>query len=104
MIKLSEDEIIERLNKILEQWQKIVNINDDIERDIEMNVYIEEMPFYEIKGLLNLYQKEKEKNKELEDKIKAKIEYYKNYENLEIYEHYNYGEIVQVLQELLEEE
>ncbi len=35
------------------------------------------------------------------EKIKEKIEYYKSYEGLEIYEHYNYGEIIQVLTELL---
>lgn len=41
--------------------------------------------------------------KKWKDKIKAKKEYYKSYENLEIYEHYNYGEIVQVLDELYNE-
>lgn len=52
MNKLSENEILERLTKILEQWQKIVNIEDDIERDIEMSMYSEEMPFYEIERFI----------------------------------------------------
>ena len=37
------------------------------------------------------------------DKIKEKIQQYKCYEGLEMYEKYNYKEIVLVLQQLLEE-
>ena len=61
-----------------------------------------------IQGLLDLYNKEKEKNKKLEDKIKGKIEElekdYKEYENSnewEIFDETKYA--YEVLQELLEE-
>ena len=58
MTELSEEEkkAIERANEILKEWQKIVDIEDDIERDIEMSMYSEEMPFHTMKILLNLIQ------------------------------------------------
>ena len=78
---MREEEIIKNTKAILENWQKILDIEDDIERDIEMNCYIEEMPFKELQGLLDLYQKEKEKNRQskmrivqLENEITARIE------------------------------
>ena len=74
---LSEDEkkAIENLNEILKEWQKIVNIKDKTEREIEMSLYMEEMPFIEIKTVLNLvtklqkeveHQKEKRENQKVE--------------------------------------
>ena len=64
---MSEEEIINRLNSIIKEWQEIVNIKDKQEREIEMSMYIEDMPFYEIQGLLDLYNKEKEKNEGLQE-------------------------------------
>lgn len=57
---MSEEEkkAIEGLKKILEYWQTIVDIKDPIEREIEMSMYSEEMPFYQIKQVLNLIEKQ----------------------------------------------
>ena len=72
---LSEEgkEAIERLNEILKEYEEIVNIEDKTEREIEMSLYMEDMPFAEIKTVLNLItnlqkenedlQREKEENK-----------------------------------------
>lgn len=71
MSNLSEEEkkAIEDLKKILEYWQTIVDIKDPIEREIEMNMYSEEMPFYQIKQALNLI-----------DRLQKELEYYKEKE------------------------
>ena len=73
---LSEDEnAIKKLNEILKKWQEIVNIEDKTEREIEMSLYMEDMPFEEIKTVLNLitklqkeieHQKEKRENQKVE--------------------------------------
>ena len=63
-----ENSAIERLNKILKEWQEIVNIEDKTEREIEMSLYMEEMPFEEIKTVLNIIEKLKKENKKLKDK------------------------------------
>ena len=67
---LSEDELkaIEKLNEILKEWQEIVNIEDKTEREIEMSLYMEDMPFEEIKTVLNLITKLQKEN---EIKIKG---------------------------------
>ena len=65
-----EKKAIERLNKILKEWQEIVNIEDKTEREIEMSLYMEEMPFEEIKTVLNIIEKLKKENKKLKDKNK----------------------------------
>lgn len=65
-----ENSAIERLNKILKEWQKILNIENKIEREIEMSLYMEEMPFKEIKILLNLISKLKKENEKLKNKNK----------------------------------
>ena len=57
-----EKKAIEDLKDILKYWQTIVDIEDDIEREIEMNCYSEEMPFKQLKIALNLIEKlQKEK-------------------------------------------
>ena len=49
-----------RLTEILRQWQDILAIEDETERDIESTAYIEDMPFNEIKSvLLELDKKDK---------------------------------------------
>lgn len=65
---MNDEEIkaIKELKEILKYWQTIVNIEDDIEREIEMNCYIEEMPFNQIKTLLNLIEKKETRIQELE--------------------------------------
>ena len=62
-----EKEAIERLTEILKEWEEILNIEDKTEREIEMSLYMEDMPFKEIKTALNLItklQKEIEHQKE----------------------------------------
>ena len=51
MIDMSKEEIIEKINYMINNWHRSV---------VEINIEW-------IKGLLDLYQKEKEKNKQLED-------------------------------------
>lgn len=62
---MSEEEIIEYLKEVISWHRK--NTPDRVyalnNKDIEM-----------IQGLLDLYNKEKEKNKKIEDKIKVKLE------------------------------
>lgn len=49
-----------RLTGRLRQWQDILAIEDEVERDIECTAYIEDMPFNEIKAvLLELDKKDK---------------------------------------------
>lgn len=64
---LSEDEkkSIERLNEILKEWQEIVKIEDKTEREIEMSLYMEDMPFEEINTVLNLITKLQKENEKL---------------------------------------
>lgn len=65
---MSEEKVKERLNKILEEWRKILNIEDEFERGIEMSMYFEEMPFEEIQTLLQLLE---QKDKRIDDLEKA---------------------------------
>ena len=69
---MDEEKIINNINRILKEWQEIINIHNKQEREIEMSLYLEDMPFYELQGLLDLYNKEKEKNKN-KDKILRNI-------------------------------
>ena len=80
---LSEEEnAIKKLNEILKKWQEIVNIEDKTEREIEMSLYMEDMPFEEIKTVLNLITKLQKENeywkngfeRELEDNRKNTCE------------------------------
>jgi len=48
-----------------------------------------------IQGLLDLYNKEKEKNKKIEDKIKRKIEWYQQYCDLD-------DQTIRALEDILE--
>lgn len=124
---MSEKEIIKNTKAILEHYQKIKNIKDPIERDIESSCYIEEMPFNELQGLLDLYNKEKSRIMELaelldkqeseikslqqeleiqkgcsisKDKIKAKI---KELENLQENQYIHLDYTKKILEELLKE-
>ena len=60
-----EQEAIEKAKTILNEWQKIVDIKDETEREIEMTCYFEEMPFNTIKALLNYIDKLQETINEL---------------------------------------
>lgn len=76
MLSENEKKAVEKLNKILKQWQEIINIEDPIERDIEMSLYVEDMPFEEIKIALNLItklQKEIEHQKEKRENQKGEL-------------------------------
>lgn len=64
-----ENKAIEDLKDILKYWQTIVEIEDDVEREIEMNCYSEEMPFEQLKIALNLIEKLKKENEELKNKV-----------------------------------
>lgn len=63
---MSEEEVIKRLNKILEEWQEIINIEDETEREINMSMYFEEMPFKEIQTVLQLLEQKDKRIDELE--------------------------------------
>lgn len=65
---MNEKEVISRLNEILEGWQDILNIKDKAEREIEMSMYFEEMPFKEIQTVLQLLE---QKDKRIDDLEKA---------------------------------
>lgn len=60
------EQAIKNLNKILEEWRKILNIEDEIEREIEINLYMEEMPFKEIEVVLNELERLQKDNHEWE--------------------------------------
>ena len=60
-----EKKAIEDLKDILKYWQTIVDIEDDVEREIEMSCYCEEMPFEQLKIALNLIEKLQKENREL---------------------------------------
>lgn len=64
-----EKKAIEDLKDILKYWQTIVEIEDDVEREIEMNCYSEEMPFEQLKIALNLIEKLQKENEEKDKKI-----------------------------------
>ena len=66
MLSEEEKKAIEKLNEILKEWQEIINIEDKTEREIEMSMYMEEMPFEEINTVLNLITKLQKENKEIE--------------------------------------
>ena len=69
MYNCEEKKAIERLTEILKEWQEIVNIEDKTEREIEMSLYMEEMPFEETKTVLNLITKLQKENKNYEKQI-----------------------------------
>lgn len=76
-----EKKAIEDLKDILKYWQTIVEIEDDVERKIEMNCYSEEMPFEQLKIALNLIEKLKkeitngmEREENLKDSLMEIIE------------------------------
>lgn len=81
-------EAIEELNEILKQWQQIINIENEEEREIEMSLYFEEMPFKDIQIALNLIDKLQKENKEL----KEELDYYKQKENQDFDERDYYEE------------
>lgn len=60
-----EKKAIERAKKILKEWQEIVDIEDTVEREIETTLYAEDMPFNELKILVNLVEQLEKENKEL---------------------------------------
>ena len=60
-----EKKAIERAKEILKEWQEIVDIEDTVEREIEMTLYAEDMPFNELKILVNLVEQLEKENKEL---------------------------------------
>ena len=68
---MNEKEVISRLNEILEEWQEILNIKDKVEREKEMSMYFEEMPFKEIQTVLQLLE---QKDKRIDDLEKALVE------------------------------
>lgn len=65
---MKEKEAINTLNEILEEWRKILNIKDERERELEMSMYFEEMPFEEIQTLLQLLE---QKDKRIDDLEKS---------------------------------
>ena len=90
---MSEKEIIKEINIIKETIIGILKI--DTENYIEDIYNIDTKQFKAILGLLDLYNKEKEKNKKIEDKIKGKIEWYQQYCDLDY-------QTVRALEDILE--
>lgn len=101
---MSEEEIIKECTELAkDEYQQLYGCWD-IERAEQA-----------IQGLLDLYQKEKEKNEKIENKIKEKLKTFryldeeniKNKDNMEYEECFNksvlYTRIIWLLQELLEE-
>ena len=66
-----EKKAIEDLKDILKYWQTIVDIEDDVEREIEMTCYSEEMPFEQLKIALNLIEKQAKEIKERKNEEKT---------------------------------
>ena len=66
-----EKKAIETTKAILKEWQKIVDIEDPTEREIEMSCYIEEMPFYEMQTLLKIIKKQQKEKKLLANGIRV---------------------------------
>ena len=114
---MNEEEIIEDLTKYISFANKSENFSND--NDFKWNTEISQR----VQGLLDLYNKEKEKNKELEnadlttvymngfydgektwkDKIKDKIIFYKRYGKIKNSDEDVMSIEIEVLQELLEE-
>lgn len=69
-----EKEAIKTTKAILREWQKIVDIEDPEERDIEMSMYIEEMPFFEMKTLLKIIKKQQKEMASMQMNYEAKID------------------------------
>lgn len=100
MSELSEEEIIKNLEEFLKGPCEICKYCDGAIRNHRKA----------IQGLLDLYQKEKEKNEKLEDKIKARIEELQTmYNNLpknpkeHLHSKTEYKIVIGELEELLEE-
>lgn len=85
---MSEEEIIKSLNNIIKHVEELQNIEDSEEREIEMSCYIEDIPHIEIKGILDLYNKQKQQIKSLErenaflKQIYSRTEEFKSIERL----------------------
>ena len=75
MLSEEEKKAIERLNEILKEYEEIVNIEDKTEREIEMSLYMEDMPFAEIKTVLNLITKLQKENEEKDKQIDLMVEW-----------------------------
>lgn len=74
--QLSKEEIEKaksNLNRILEDWQKIIDLENPIEKDIESQLYMEEMPFKEIKILLKYIDQLETNNQKLIEKLEKDI-------------------------------
>lgn len=69
-----EKEAIKTTKAILKEWQKIVDIEDPTEREIEMSCYIEEMPFFEMKTLLKIIKKQQNEMASMQMNYEAKID------------------------------
>lgn len=105
----TKKELIERINELEEEvkkehenWKELLHFyNQRVSDIIKLENKIEDLENGDLTTvyLSGFYDGEKK----WKGKIKAKKEYYKSYENREIYEHFNYGEIVQVLDELYNE-
>lgn len=126
-----EKKAIERSKEILKEWQEIVDIEDTVEREIEMTLYAEDMPFNELKILVNLVEQLEKENKELKNNnkiievnalqvietnkylkensipksvIRDKIKDLESYKGLVMYEKYNYESTILHLKEILGDE
>lgn len=75
---MNEKEAIEKLNEILEEWQQILNIEDKVDREIEMSMYFEDMPFIEIQTVL---QGLKDKDNRIDELEKVLIDEDLKYRN-----------------------
>ena len=75
---MSEKEAIKKLNEILEEWQKILDIEDKVDREIEMSMYFEDMPFIEMQTVL---QALKDKDNRIDELEKALTEVDFKYRN-----------------------
>lgn len=72
---MSEDEAIKELKEVLDYKKTTIDtIKDPIQREIEENCYIWEMPFKAIETILDLYNKVKEENEEIQEKLKEEIQ------------------------------
>ena len=74
MLSEEEKKAIKKLNEILKEWQEIINIEDETEREIEMLLYLEEMPFEEINTVLNITTKLQKENEEKDRKIEKYLD------------------------------
>ncbi len=69
---MSEEEkkAIERIKDIIEYGNKIMQIENEEERELEASAYFEEMPFGSLEIILNLIDKLQKKNEELKEERK----------------------------------